>query len=607
MRGALRLGLLAGGIVLVLSPVAEGGLGLGVPRAGVEAAAVAALLLAMAGPLLLVPLAWRLGARPLAACAVGLAPFVAWALVQVGVRLAQGHSLLEALYLNGSPVQLLMLQIVVLQSALALLGIALLRRAGRGPAALGALAVVLWLLSDAVLLPRYFVAFTNGYQALFQPDLPRPETLPGPLPAGAVPPAGADERPPNLVVILSDDHRFDFAGHAGHPFVETPSLDRLAAEGTRFENAFVTSSLCSPSRASFLTGVEPHRHGVWNNVTPWSDANRTWFEYLKQRGYDTAFIGKWHMPGNLPDLRGVDEFVTFTVFGGQGRYESCPLVVNGREEPSRKRYIAEELTDRAIAFVEQPRDAPFVLYLAHKNVHAEFTPDPRERGRYEDRPVPVPPGGHARVSLTEAQYVHFELRSLPDVVRRYAEAVTSMDREIGRLLDTLDRLGIADETVVVYTSDNGYLWGEHGKVDKRWAFEESIRVPFLVRGPGATAGATSARLVLNLDLAPTLLELAGVAKPASLQGRSLVPLLADPAAPFRDGFFYRYFFEAPYPVPTHSALRTESHKLVAYPGRPPVLYDLAVDPREQRDIAATSPHAAALVRRLEQAHAALSR
>jgi N-acetylglucosamine-6-sulfatase len=331
----------------------------------------------------------------------------------------------------------------------------------------------------------------------------------------------------------------------GHEFVETPSLDRLAAEGVRFTNAFVTTSLCSPSRGSFLTGLYPERHGVFNNFTPWNNENRTFFEYLKRVGYRTGFVGKWHMPGGLPSLRGVDHFVTFTVMGGQGVYFDCPLVVNGVEEPSRKPYIAEELTDRALEFIRAHREEPFVLYLSHKNVHAPFSPDPREQGRYAQEPFEIPDEAHSWVSMTEGQYVHLTLSPLQTVARRYAEAVTSMDREIGRVLDTLDELGLADRTAVLYTSDNGYLFGEHGLIDKRWAYEESIRVPFLFRYPPLqpTRGTEIDRAVLNVDLAPTLLGLAGVEVPQYMQGRSLLPLLRDPKSPWRDAFYYSYPFE----------------------------------------------------------------
>ncbi|MEN8162456.1 MAG: sulfatase-like hydrolase/transferase, partial [Myxococcota bacterium] len=430
----------------------------------------------------------------------------------------------------------------------------------------------------------WFVPFSQGFHGVFQKGLlPEPTERPGPLAAGTIPRA---EGPlPNLVVIFSDDHRWDVAGYEGHPFVETPSLDRLAAEGVVFENAFVTSSLCSPSRASLLTGMDVPGHGVVNNFTPWSDDNRTFFEYLAQRGYRNAFVGKWHMPGHLPELRGVELFVTFTDVGGQGSYENGPLVVNGRPEASRKRYMAEELTDRALAFIDEAGDAPFALLLSHKNVHAPFTPDRPERGRYAAAPVSLPAEAHPWSHWTNAQYVHLTPWALDDAVRRYAEAVTSMDRQIGRVLDALDERGLGERTLVLYTSDNGYLWGEHGLTDKRWAFEESIRVPFLLRAPSGGGGVRDERLVLNLDIAPTLLDAAGIGTPPEMHGRSVLPGLGDPGAPWRRAFAYSYWFEPPYPTPTQRALRTERWKYVETGGRPPTLFDLREDPGEHRNLA----------------------
>jgi arylsulfatase A-like enzyme len=203
--------------------------------------------------------------------------------------------------------------------------------------------------------------------------------------------------------------------------------------------------------------------------------------------------------------------------------------------------------------------------------------------------------------MTDAQYVHFNPDPLGASLRRYGEAVTSLDRQIGRVLDALDAWGLAEDTLVLYTSDNGYLWGEHGLVDKRWAYEESVRIPFLVRHPAAGHAAAAAvdRLILNVDVAPTLLDLAGLAKPEWMQGSSLLPLLQDPDGPWRDAVYYAYFFEPPYPTPTLEAVRTDRHKLVVYEGRPPQLFDLARDPGERRN-RIDDPSLAATRRALEE-------
>jgi N-acetylglucosamine-6-sulfatase len=584
-------------------------LGLGPGAQGLVGRLYFALL--VAAPLLLYPLAWAKGAALGGRVALSLAPAGLWWLTEVGMRL-RGHTLPEALWLAASPLNLahlyaLGVAIAAADAACRLVG--RLRGGPRAPRRRGQLAlVVAGLVLGPLAVLGSVLPYLHGYRALFQSGLlPVPKSLPGPLPPGG---AGAppQEGRPNFVVILSDDHRADFAGHAGHPFVETPSLDRLAQEGVRFERSYVTTSLCSPSRATLLTGTTPHRHGVWNNFTPWSNDNRTFLEHLAAAGYDAAFVGKWHMPGGLPALRGVDHFVTFTNLGGQGAYEWCPLVVDGREEPSRTRYIATELTDRALEWLEgRLREgeggtlrAPFVLVLSHKSVHSDFLPDEPDRGRYAGAPVALPAGAHPWSHLTQGQYVHLLARPLPEAIRRYAEAVRSMDREIGRVLDFLDARGLRDQTLVLYTSDNGYLWGERGLVDKRWPYEASIRVPLLVRYPasGHPAGVTSRALVANLDVAPTLLDLAGLAVPERMQGRSLRPLLADPAAALRSELLYSYSFEPPYPVPTSNALVTPRLKWIELEGRKGELYDLEADPGEERPLDPRSPEAASLATRL---------
>jgi N-acetylglucosamine-6-sulfatase len=569
-----------------------------------EAAGLVAFALLLLAPLLLVPLARRAGAPAPARAALALVPAFVWWLGQVAFRLG-GHPLPEALWLAASPIHLAHLYlcgIAIVIAEAAAYGLDALRGRAPGPRGRTLVAAALFVGVGPLVVVGSIPAFLDGYRTLFQRGLlPEPDALPGPLPADGAPAPAA--RPPNLVFILSDDHRWDFAGYEGHPFVETPSLDRLAAEGVRFSRAYVTSSLCSPSRASYLTGTHPHRHGVWNNFTPWSDDNRTFLEHLSRAGYATAFVGKWHMPGRLPELRGVDHFVTFTALGGQGVYEWCPLVVNGREEPSRTRYIATELTDRALAWLEGlDPDRPFALYLSHKSVHAGFLPDEPDRGLHADAPVALPPGAHVWSAFTKAQYVHLIPRPLDDAIRRYAEAVHSLDREIGRVLDHLDANGLRENTVVIYTSDNGYLWGERGLVDKRWPWETSIRVPFLLRYPASKhpAGAAADGIVANVDVAPTVLDLAGLPVPERMQGRSLRPMLAEPDARVRDALLYSYWFEPPYPVPTAHAVVTDRYKWIELGDRPPALYDLLADPDERDDLGDTGPQAAALRARLRE-------
>ena len=410
--------------------------------------------------------------------------------------------------------------------------------------------------------------------------------LPSAWPVGGT----KEKKPPNIVFILSDDHRWDHLSIKGHPFVKTPYMDRLAKQGVLFENAFVTTSLCSPSRASFLTGTYAHTHGVKNNVTPWQNDNTTFMELLKTKGYDTAFIGKWHMPGELPVLKGVDLFVTFTVQGGQGRYFNCPLIVNGQPEPSRKEYITEELTDRAIEFMEQRQDKPFCLYLSHKAVHHQFLPPKDLAGMYDKEKLDLPKEMAPYVQLSRGNMLYGILGPVPFHYRDYCEALVALDREIGRFMDRLDELGLGENTLVIYAGDNGYFWGEHNLVDKRYAYEESMRIPFIVRYPGVVPdpGRRADQMVLNVDLAPTILEAAGVEIPGKMEGRSLLDILKSKGAQGREAVLYEYFSDYPYRVPPHKAVRTNTHKYIKFEGRRgEELYDLANDAQEKNDLAGT--------------------
>ncbi len=396
---------------------------------------------------------------------------------------------------------------------------------------------------------------------------------------------GAEKRP-NIIFILSDDHRWDAMGNMGHPFIQTPSLDRLAKEGIRFNNAFVTTPLCSPSRASFLTGVYPHRHGVKNNLTPWNDQNITFLELLKKAGYKTAFIGKWHMPGRLPNILGkaVDRFVTFTVSGGQGVYFDCPLIIDGKVQERKGKYITEDLTDLAIEFMNREKDGPFCIYLAHKAVHQPFWPSSEFRKLYEDIDISrhLPPEYHSWVSMIRGSWYYGMLGNVEQFYRDYCRTITAMDKQIGRILEELERLGIADHTLVVYAGDNGIFWGEKQFIDKRWPYEEATRIPFIVRYPGGTksGGGKSDAMVLNEDLAPTLLDTAGLPVPKSMQGKSFKPLLENRDRSLRESIHLEYYKDFPYRVPEYDAVRTEKFLYVEYRGgKKPELFDIKKDPR----------------------------
>jgi N-acetylglucosamine-6-sulfatase len=350
--------------------------------------------------------------------------------------------------------------------------------------------------------------------------------------------------------------------------------------------------LCSPARASILTGLYAYRHGIQNHTVRarWDDDHVTFLELLNERaGYATAYIGKWHMPGSgTPRLRGVDRFVTFTAEGGQGRYVDCPLVVDGTPTPSRTPYLTEELTNRALEFIAEHRGAPFCVYLSHKAVHHPWQPPPDLEGLYADAPVPLPPGANSWTGITNGQIWGGFTRPLEGAYRSYMETVTGMDREIGRLLEALDTLGLAEHTVVIYTSDNGFLFGEHGRVELRWPFEEAIRIPLLIRYPAAThrrVGRHLRQMALNIDLAPTVLELAGVPVPEAMQGLSLVPALRNPTAPGRRAWLLENWAEFPYRVPTYQGVRTERYLYVEYErDLPPSLHDVVLDPGQATDL-----------------------
>jgi N-acetylglucosamine-6-sulfatase len=325
-----------------------------------------------------------------------------------------------------------------------------------------------------------------------------------------------------------------------------------------------------------------------NNLTPWNNNNVTFLELLKKTGYDTAFIGKWHMPGEgLPQLKGVDQFISFTVQRGQGKYFNCPLYRNGVKLPARKEYITEELTDYAIDFINQERENPFCLYLSHKAVHHQFKPPKDLKGIYRDAKLELPIESDKWLGLVNNNIIYGTLGTLDKMYRAYCETIHATDREVGRLLNHLDKSGLADNTIVIYAGDNGFFWGEHRLVDKRYAYEESIRVPFIVRDPMLIKkpGEHNKKMVLNIDLAPTLIERAGERVPDNMHGMSIVPLLKGKAL-WRSSWLYEYFLDFPYTAPGMYAVRTDEYKYIEYQGKnhAPELFHIANDPKEKNNL-----------------------
>ncbi|MGL5017805.1 MAG: sulfatase family protein, partial [Luteolibacter sp.] len=417
----------------------------------------------------------------------------------------------------------------------------------------------------------------------------------------------ADERP-NFIFIITDDQRWDAMGvvqkeqgeRARFPWFQTPNMDRIAAQGVRFRNAFVTLSLCSPSRAAFLTGTYNHVNGVLDNSTPFPENNVTYASLMRDAGYATGFFGKFHHGTQKGPRPGFDYNASFI---GQGVYRDCPFEVNGVMTPS-KGWVEDVIIDHAIKFLKMERQKPFSMFIGFKTPHEPTQPPVRAEKRFSDetaRVVPnltipavfrVSPKDATRKSLAEAAIREGEGVK---VKLNWFRCLSAVDDGLGKLLDVLDDLKLSDNTVLVFTSDNGYYLGEHCLGDKRSAYEESLRIPMLFRYPKRfPQGAVRDEMVLNTDLAPTFLELAGIPVPAHMQGRSMVPLLTGKETEWRKSFLAEYFIEREYPnTPTFLAVRTTHAKLVKYPGHEEwtELFDLSKDPYETRNLVRDPAHA----------------
>ncbi len=428
-----------------------------------------------------------------------------------------------------------------------------------------------------------------------------------------------DVQPRNIVFILSDDHRYDAMSFMGHPFLETPHLDSMANNGVHLKNAFVTTSLCSPSRASILTGLYTHKHRVIDNNRLVPEGTVFFPQYLQEAGYATAMIGKWHMGASHDNPRpGFDHWISFA---GQGHYwppsPDYTLNVNG-ERVKQKGYITDELTDYAIDWLQQQQDSekPFFLYFSHKAVHANFTPATRHEGRYGSADLSFLPDGKQITAENNApRWVRDQQNSWHGVdfsyhsdagfdylYRRYCETLLSLDDSVGRVLDQLKAMGAYDSTLVIYMGDNGFLWGEHGLIDKRVSYEASMRVPMIMQCPELYTGGTVVdSLIGNIDIGPTILHAAGLKTPSHMDGRSFLDLPNRADMDWRDFFLYVYYWEKNFPqTPTQFALRGDRFKYITYYGVWDVdeLYDLKTDPEETRNLIA-DPAFRAVVTQME--------
>lgn len=444
-------------------------------------------------------------------------------------------------------------------------------------------------------------------------------------------PKRAPARPKNVIFILADDHRYDALGFLNKfSGLETPNLDRLAREGAHVANAFVSTALCSPSRASILTGQYAHTHQVVDNFAP-LPPNTTFFpQYLQKAGYKTAFLGKWHM-GNAGDAPqpGFDYWLSFR---GQGVYYNPTFNINGKQVTHRdSAYTTDLLTDYAVDWMsKQDKQKPFFLYLSHKAVHAEFAPARRHRGRYRDMPIAYPEsmyltrsdtsknwggtpmrnpeGGPTKTNLKDipawvknqryswhgVDYLYHGSIGFNDFYRQYCETLLGVDESVGRVLDWLDKTGLAENTLVIYMGDNGFSFGERGLIDKRHMYEESMRVPMLMRCPAVIQpGSKPPQVMQGIDVGPTILDYAGVPTPKQMQGASFLPVLQGKPVPWKDRAFYEYYWEYDFPqTPTMFGVRTSRYKYIFNHGvwDANELYDLQADPGEVNNLIRSPDH-----------------
>ena len=426
----------------------------------------------------------------------------------------------------------------------------------------------------------------------------------------------ADSEQPNIIFVVADDHAVRGLSCYGGRILDTPNLDRIAEEGVRFENCFVTNSVCSASRASMLTGKYSHKNGVKKNVflgrqRRFDGSQMTAPKKLQDAGYTTIHIGKWHLGGHP---RGFDYWKRLPA---QGRYTNPTFLEKPKKRwrPKRTRengYVTDILTEETVDAIEQHRgDGPFYLQCWHKAPHRKWVPEKRHENLFEGETLPPPPtfndDYHSRSSA--AKRARMRIADMPDwrheqpkgltdeeskhwnyqrYIKNYLRTVKALDESVGRLLDYLDETGLAENTLVAYTSDNGMFMGEHGYYDKRFMYEEAIRIPLLMRYPSMIESGTSEeRVVRNIDFAPTFMDLAGIEVPEEVQGRSLRPLLTQQEDPNWDEPLYYHYYEYPLPhrVHRHYGIRTDRYKLIYYYRIDEwELFDLQRDPDELRNV-----------------------
>lgn len=413
---------------------------------------------------------------------------------------------------------------------------------------------------------------------------------------------------PNILFIMADDHAAQAIGAYGSKINKTPNIDRIAQAGMRFSNCFVTNSICTPSRAAILTGKYAHKNGV-PVFNRFDGSQPTLAKYLQAAGYHTGMVGKWHLGS---DPTGFDHWI---ILPGQGVYFD-PVFLTKEGKKKYQGYCTDLITDQAVQFLkDRPKEKPFFLMCHHKAPHRRWEPDARHAAQLTNVKVPEPttfnddwagrsaaareatmridrdltdkdlkqkpPPGLSGAALKSWKYQRY--------MHDYLACVASLDDNVGRLLDYLDKSsGLAKNTIVIYTSDQGFFLGEHGWFDKRFMYEESLRMPFLVRWPGQVKpGSVQNGMVLNVDFAPTMMAAAGLKVPANMQGRSILPLLkGDKPKDWRTSMYYRYYhYPQHHRVQPHYGVRTERYKLIFFNKiNEWELYDLVKDPHELKNV-----------------------
>lgn len=436
---------------------------------------------------------------------------------------------------------------------------------------------------------------------------------------------------PNVVVVLCDDIRWNAMGCAGHPHLVTPNIDQLAEQGVFFENMFCTTSLCSPSRASILSGLYAHAHGVTNNFTDYPADLPSFPRQLQAAGYETAYIGKWHMGEKNDNPRpGFDWFVTHK---GQGAYFDTEFNFNGKDRRVVEGYYTTVLTDMAVDWIQRERDKPFLLMVGQKAPHSFYLPEEKYAHTFDDVEVNYPQsafrldgkpawmqkrlytwhGIYGPLFAWRKNFPNDKAEGVVDfanMIRAYWGTILSVDDSVGRIMATLRASGQLDNTVFVFMGDNGLLEGEHGMVDKRTMHEASIRVPLIVRYPGLTPADRPKQVsaqVLTVDVGPTLLDICGAQPLPNVHGKSFRQLVTRGDPNWRTAWFYHYNYEKQFPyTPNVRGIRTDRWKYMRYPhgdGGPDrhlaELYDLASDPEERVNLI-TDPAMRPLVDALKQ-------